>query len=84
MGYFLTQVPPRPEDECVGPEDGGLRPVLDEVQALFPAYEFLAIFLEAMSYEVEVQQTFLFLQSETFGRIVYDVSNMDGWRHVSF
>lgn len=76
-------VPPPPADECVPPADGGLGPVLLDVMDIFPIWEMLDIFLEAVSYEDEVVQAILYLQGEVFGRIVYDVSIMDGWRHVS-
>lgn len=66
----------------MGPEDGGLGPVLQQVDSIFPIWDFLNIFLEALSYEEEVVQAILYLQGEYFGRIIYDVSNMDGWRHV--
>lgn len=79
--YFLFTVPPPPDGECGGPDDG-LRPVLKEMEELFPTIEFLTVFLEALSYDDEVVQFFVYLQGNSFGRIVYDVGQMEEWRHV--
>lgn len=80
--HTISPVPPPPADECVGPPNAALTPVVQNVSAMIPTYEFLGIFLEALSNDDEVVQALAYLQGPQFGRIVYDVSHMADWRHV--
>lgn len=49
---------------------------------LFPFWEFLDIFLEAVSTDDEVMESLMYLQGDMFGSLVYKVNIMDDWRHV--
>lgn len=49
---------------------------------MIPVYDFLEVFIEALSNDEEVVEALSYLQGPQFGRIAYDVARMAGWRHV--
>lgn len=74
-------MPDPPPEECGGPDEG-IRPVLTELADHFPTDKFLNLFLEAISYDEEFLMVMYYLQGSSFGRIVYEIQNMEPWKTV--
>lgn len=49
---------------------------------MLPTIPILEILMEALSNDDEVVRALAYLQDYEFGRIVYDVAQMDGWQYV--
>lgn len=72
-----------PEDECGGPHADGLTGVINHFSDTFPTYEFLGIFMEALSEDEEVVNVLSLLMTDEFGRLVDKVGEIDEWNDVS-
>jgi len=74
---------PTPPEVCGEPQPNGLTNVVKQLSDSFPTYEFLGVFMEAVSEDEQVIRTMEILMSKAFYNLTYKIQDIDEWMEIS-